>query len=75
MLTFLTGQINYGGRVTDDWDRRCLMTSLADYITPSVVLPTYSYSPSGVYHTIDGATLKDYTVRAAAAPSAVLPSG
>lgn len=36
-LTYLIGECNYGGRVTDDWDRRLIVTVLADFLNPSVV--------------------------------------
>lgn len=48
-LEYVIGQINYGGRVTDDLDRRCLMSILRQYITPKVLDPEYQMTPSGTY--------------------------
>ena len=36
-LNYCTGQCNYGGRVTDDKDRRCLVTILAEYFHVDVL--------------------------------------
>ena len=50
-ITYLTGECNYGGRVTDDWDRRCLLTILADFYIPAIVTDSkYKFSPSGQYY-------------------------
>ncbi|EDQ91509.1 uncharacterized protein MONBRDRAFT_15298, partial [Monosiga brevicollis MX1] len=49
VLTYTAGQINYGGRVTDDWDRRCQMTILEDFYNPNVLKDDHAFSPSGVY--------------------------
>ena len=35
-LKYVTGEINYGGRVTDEWDRRCLLSILAKYCNANV---------------------------------------
>ena len=48
-LVYVTGEINYGGRVTDDLDRRLLMTMLEKYYTPKALKDSYTYSGSGVY--------------------------
>jgi dynein heavy chain len=45
----VTGQIIYGGRVTDYWDRRCLMTVLANFLNENVLEDGYKYSLSGIY--------------------------
>merc|ERR1711902_109027 len=37
-LKYVVGEINYGGRVTDDWDRRCLMTILNSYYNKDLIL-------------------------------------
>jgi dynein heavy chain len=36
-LNFVNGDINYGGRVTDDWDRRCLLTILKQFYITNIV--------------------------------------
>ncbi|KAJ3193186.1 Dynein heavy chain 7, axonemal [Irineochytrium annulatum] len=49
-LTYLTGQCNYGGRVTDDKDRRTLMTLLQLYYDPAAVTQeNYHFSSSEHY--------------------------
>ncbi|XP_021325607.1 dynein axonemal heavy chain 12 isoform X2 [Danio rerio] len=60
-ITYLTGECNYGGRVTDDWDRRLLMTILADFYNKDVIdHPRYSFSPSGKYHAPPKSIYEDY---------------
>ncbi|VEN36858.1 unnamed protein product [Callosobruchus maculatus] len=50
VLTYTAGHINYGGRVTDDWDRRCLMNLLADYYKVEVVNTNYVFDKKGYYY-------------------------
>jgi len=42
-LQYVTGQINYGGRVTDDWDRRCLMCALRRLYNNGILEEDFSY--------------------------------
>ena len=49
-LKYLTGQCNYGGRVTDDWDRHMLVCIFNKFYTPEVLsVDKYQYPDSGVY--------------------------
>uniref|UniRef100_A0A803VTG4 Dynein axonemal heavy chain 1 n=1 Tax=Ficedula albicollis TaxID=59894 RepID=A0A803VTG4_FICAL len=52
VLKYTAGEINYGGRVTDDWDRRCIMSILEDFYKPDVLSPDFTYSESGIYKQI-----------------------
>lgn len=50
-MEYVVGQINYGGHVTDDMDRRCLMSTLRQFVTPHVMDDDFCYTPaSGTYH-------------------------
>ena len=43
-LVYVTGEINYGGRVTDDKDNRCLLTMLQKYYNEEALADDYYYS-------------------------------
>ncbi|VTJ64639.1 Hypothetical predicted protein, partial [Marmota monax] len=60
-ISYLAGECNYGGRVTDDWDRRLLLTILADFYNPHIIeMPHYKFSPSGHYFAPPKGTYEDY---------------
>ena len=49
-LRFLTGEIIYGGRVTDDWDRRCMMSILSVYYSEQILNEGYFFSRGTTYY-------------------------
>lgn len=57
-LLYLTGECNYGGRVTDAHDRRTLMCLLNVIYAPRILEDSFKFStsntylapPDGVYH-------------------------
>ncbi|GLI62391.1 hypothetical protein VaNZ11_005010 [Volvox africanus] len=51
VLRFLFTEINYGGRVTDDKDRRLITNLIYTFCGPQVLQPGYAFSPSGTYAT------------------------
>lgn len=60
-LEYVIGQINYGGRVTDDLDRRCLMSILRQYMMPAVLDDNYRITPvSGTYYIPPDGDLDSY---------------
>ncbi|EDO42194.1 predicted protein [Nematostella vectensis] len=48
-LCYLTGDIAYGGRVTDQWDQRCLKSLLTRFYNPSVLNDDYAFTEDLVY--------------------------
>jgi len=52
VIHFLIYDINYGGRVTDNTDRRTSKIILDDFICPAILEKEYAFSKSGKYHSI-----------------------
>ncbi|XP_072406049.1 dynein axonemal heavy chain 6-like isoform X1 [Chiloscyllium punctatum] len=48
-LRYLTGEVVYGGRVTDHWDRRCLNCTLSNFYNPDILNEGFCFSTDGVY--------------------------
>ncbi|KAL6620932.1 hypothetical protein LY90DRAFT_662178 [Neocallimastix californiae] len=59
-LRYLTGECNYGGRVTDDHDRRCLMSILSVYYNMDILKDGYKLSDSGIYTIPPKGTYESY---------------
>jgi dynein heavy chain len=59
-LLYVTGHINYGGRVTDDWDRRCLISLLRKYSNPDVLEDGFKFSDSGIYYAPTNGPIESY---------------
>ncbi|XP_076627799.1 dynein axonemal heavy chain 1 [Colletes latitarsis] len=61
VLIYTAGHINYGGRITDDWDRRCVLTILEDFYKPEILSESYTFDEEGHYYQLpDVATFEEY---------------
>jgi len=75
-LLFVIGHINYGGRVTDDKDRRLILAILEQYVSVSLLNPDYEFSSSGTYKcppNSDTATAEEFREWARGFPLTELP--
>jgi dynein heavy chain, axonemal len=48
-LKYMVAEANYGGRVTDPMDRRCISMILSDFYSSDVLKDNYKYCESGKY--------------------------
>lgn len=60
VLQYLESEINYGGRVTDDKDRRLLKTIVETFTNPLVLDKKHKFTDSGIYWAPDFGTCEEY---------------
>ena len=61
VIRFLCSEINYGGRVTDDKDRRLINNLLLNFINEGVCREgEYEFSSSGVYRAIEATEIRGF---------------
>jgi dynein heavy chain len=60
VIRVLVTDINYGGRVTDDWDRRYMTSMIKVFENPEMWDPEYKFSASGKYRSVDANTIDEY---------------
>nr|XP_012148645.1 PREDICTED: dynein heavy chain 7, axonemal [Megachile rotundata] len=74
-LKYLTGECNYGGRVTDEWDRRTLVTILSKFYCPEVIATEkYLFDPSGIYFVPQVTAHSEFLEYVKSFPMATAPS-
>ena len=59
-MLFVSGNINYGGRVTDEFDIRVLITSLKKFYTKEIINDKYLFSSSPTYIIPSYNTVENY---------------
>ena len=61
VIRFLCSEINYGGRVTDDKDRRLINNLLLNFVNEGVCREgEYEFSSSGVYRAIEATEIRGF---------------
>jgi dynein heavy chain len=60
VLNYIGAEINYGGRVTDDKDKRLISCILRQYMRPEILEDGYAFSTSGLYNSIVPGEKNDY---------------
>lgn len=56
----MVAEANYGGRVTDDKDRRLIKIILEDFYNANALDESYKYSESGTYYCPPDGPFDDY---------------
>ena len=75
VLQFLGASINYGGRVTDDKDRRLIKAVFSNFVNPDIVSlgSSYKFSQSGQFFCPDADTQGSFVDYIKSLPNALIP--